>query len=203
MDTKTKYIDFSKIAKLRSMIDDLEKIDEEEDELFVSAMLERIRITVNKMNKTSFLKPNKSTLLPKEDEIKADKQTFAGVVSKIKHDDEALMRMPQNKIIDMYSLKINEMTTKDYYVNFQTGTYHWMYLWGLKGSVMVKDNQKIFYQLRVNKGIPELALLFEDEWRWMKIGLIDIGIECHDDGGNTHNLKVKLVKFVSLESSPV
>jgi len=142
---------------------------------------------------------SKKMIEPKDTEIKDDKQTFADVVSKSRTTDEALMKLPQTKAFDVYLLPINELTTKEYYVNFQSGTYHWMYLWTARGSILVKDGLKIHYQLRINNRTPEVAFVYGDEWKWMRICLIDVSTECYDESGNQQIVKVKLVKYFQLE----
>ena len=196
----SKLIDFTKLDRLQKCVENLKLIEEDEEDIFVNACLERIKTIVDKMNLTKF-KPIKKQIKQSEAndlEVKDDKQTFAEVVSRPRTTDETLMRLPQTKAFEVYNLQINEMTTKEYYVNFQCGTYHWMYLWTNKGSILVKDGLKIQYQLRLNNRIPEVAFEYDKEWKWMRIGLIDVATECYDEQENQQIVKVKLVKYVPL-----
>ena len=196
----SKLIDFTKLERLQKCIENLKLIEEDEEDIFVNACLERIKNIIDKMNLTKFkpIKMKDKKVDKIELEVKDDKQTFAEIVSRPRTTDEALMRLPQTKAFEVFNLQINELTTKEYYVNFQCGTYHWMYLWTNKGSILVKDGLKIHYQLRVNNRIPEVAFVYSEEWKWMRIGLVDVATECYDEQENQQIVKVKLVKYVPL-----
>jgi hypothetical protein len=170
------------IKDIKTQLDFLMTIDKQKEPDFFNAAVDRVIRNTEKL---------------RSDEVKS--------VAKLKKSTMVDTQLQSNqawpelsaskpKVKKMYDPKT--IATK-YYVNFHSGTYHWLSEWRPQSFILVKDGQ-VGIKLRIDNGKPEINFRIGTSiTRWFPILEIDQAVDCQDEEGNPVVMKFKLVPNIT------
>jgi len=175
------------IKDIKVQLDFLMTIDKQKEPDFFNAAVDRVIRNTEKL---------------KSDEVKSVTKPKKVVVDAQLQSNHAWPELsaPKPKLKRMYDSKT---IAAKYYVNFHSGTYHWMSEWRPQSLILVKDGQ-VGVKMRIDNGKPEINLRVGTSIsRWFPILETDQAVDCQDEEGNPVVMKFKLVPNITMDSQNV